>query len=351
MDRRPIENPSSKILSSPCDGRVLTISEVQNLKDLIIVKDVKYTLGDFLFGRFRESFASLSNNLYNKDKKVYQMTIYLSPGDCHRYYSPNNIHVSERVYVPGFLEPVRPSYLDKHPMVFRTNERVTLKCQQENSDDFLYITYVGALNVGSINLSFDDFLKTNVKLTPEEKRDPGFYVVNYSDIVTPNQKKIDRPNFDYYQPRVPLLIKDLDQESEEFDMRDMLDLDLDIVSKFKINLADVKIPFYLFKERFIIEKALREREDITYNFSNSFLSYDLETHKKKSKLSNPKQLNIENFKISDKGVYLKKKEEMGWFNFGSTIVLIFSIDKDKEIKFMHKAGDVVKIGQTLFDYI
>jgi phosphatidylserine decarboxylase precursor len=346
-----VENPSSRVLSSPCDGRVLTISEVKNLKDLIIVKDVKYTLGEFLFGKFREAFPALSENIYNQEKKFYQITIYLSPGDCHRYYSPNNIQVSDRVYIPGFLEPVRPSYLDKHPMVFQTNERVTLKCTQEASDDLLFITYVGALNVGSISLSFDDFLRTNVKLTPQEKKDPGFYVVKYTDILTPSQKKMERPFFHFYRPAAPLLFQDLDSESSEFDMRDMIDLDQDIVTKFKIDLADVKVPFYLFKERFLFEKIIREREELPLTFGNSFLSYDLETHKKKLKLNNPKQLNLEKFKMSDKGVCLEKKEEMGWFNFGSTIVLIFSVDKDKEIKFMHKAGEVVKIGQTLFDYI
>jgi hypothetical protein len=31
--------------------------------------------------------------------------------------------------------------------------------------------------------------------------------------------------------------------------------------------------------------------------------------------------------VSEKGIHLVKREEMGWFNFGSTIVLVFSVEK------------------------
>jgi len=89
------------------------------------------------------------------------MTIYLSPGDCHRYYSPANMDISERIYIPGFLAPVKPSYVFKHPKTFSLNERVTLRgkfSHPSRNTDVLYITFVGALNVGSINLNFDDYL-------------------------------------------------------------------------------------------------------------------------------------------------------------------------------------------------
>ena len=185
----------------------------------------------------------------------------------------------------------------------------------------------------------------------EEKKDPGFYVVKYSDILNPNQRKIERPTYFFYRPKAPLLFQDLDAESNEFDMRDILDLDKDIVKNYKINLDEVNIPYNLFRERFLFEAINHDKEDVKYNFGNSFLSYDLDIHKKKQKLSNPKELNLEKFKMSNKGIYMEKKEEMGWFNFGSTIVLIFSVDKDKDVKFMHKSGEVVKIGQTLYEYI
>jgi len=349
MSKRPIEDSSSDILSSPCDGRILSISEVKDMKDLIIVKDVRYSLMNFLFGKFFEVSPEMTEGLFQQDKKTYQITIYLSPGDCHRYFSPNNIFVSHRIYVPGFLEPVRPSYLEKHPNVFETNERVTLRCTKENSDDVLYISYVGALNVGSINLNFDDFLKTNSKLKENEINDPGFFIMNYADVVSPGNKKLERHSFMFYKPSTPLLIKDLQKESEEFDMRDMLDIDLDVVSKYKIKLDELKIPFAVLKERLIFEGLQKENENLKFNYSNSFLSYDVDFHKRKKKLNSPKEMSLENYKVTNKGVQIDKREEMGWFNFGSTIVLIFTVDKNKDLKFRFNSGDVVKIGQSLFE--
>jgi phosphatidylserine decarboxylase precursor len=351
MKLRPIENESNTILSSPCDGRILSYSEVKNLTDMIVVKDIRYQIGDFLFGNFKKIYPELSEKLYNPNKKYYQITIYLSPGDCHRYFSPNQLYVNSRIYIPGFLEPVKPSYVEKHPRVFATNERVTLKCKQNGLDDPLFITYVGALNVGSISLSFDDFLKTNIKISPEDKKNPGYYVVKYSDIINPSEKRLERPNYFYYKPIAPLLIQELDKDSSEFDMRDMVDLDQDLVKKYKIDIDKIKIPFSLFKEKFLFEQIMHNKEDVNFNYGNNFLSYDLDVHKRKSKLNNPKNLNLEKFRITEEGVYLDKKDEMGWFNFGSTIVLVFSVDKDKEIKFKHNFGDVVRIGENLFNYI
>lgn len=177
------------------------------------------------------------------------MTIYLSPGDCHRYYSPANISISDRIYIPGFLAPVKPSYVLKHPKTFSLNERVTLRCKYKNEvkvketknkanynrnpkekDDVLFITLVGALNVGSINLSFDENLITNEKNYIENIEDESQFIVKYKD-----------------------------------------------------------------------------------------------------------------------GVEVNKKDELGWFNFGSTIVLVFSEDKDKEIVPRFKEGEKIKIGETLFD--
>lgn len=316
---------------------------------MIVVKYVKYSLTDFLFGSFVKNFPQLMNNIYDEKKKFYQITIYLSPGDCHRYYSPSDIHINHRIYLPGFLEPVRPSYLQKHPKALLTNERVTLECEKVNSNDSLYITYVGALNVGSISLSFDDFLNTNRKLTKEEKQNPGFHVLQYSEILSPGAKKIERKPLVYYKPKAPLFYQELEKDTEEFDLRDMIDVDADVVKKYKIELDEVKIPFHKLREKLIYEAMFKEKESLECNYENSFKSVDLNLYKMKKKLNNPKELSIEKYKVSEKGIYMEKKDEMGWFNFGSTIVLVFSVDKEKNIKFNFKNGDVVKIGQSLYD--
>lgn len=298
-----------------------------------------------------------SELILDKNKKFYQITIYLSPGDCHRYYSPNNLNIYSRIYLPGFLEPVKPSYLDKHPQVLLKNERVTLICNSEDSKNNnstpslnpLFITFVGALNVGSINLSFDDFLKTNQKLTKKDLNDYGTYHLIYSDILSGGSQKITSSIYKYYKPSQPLLFQDIDSELEEYDLRDILDTDFDIVKKYSIDLNDIKIPFYKYKERALYNILMHQKEDLNYSLYNSFLSIDMNVYKMKKSMELPKELKIENYKVSNKGVHLEKREEMGWFNFGSTIVLVFGIDKQKEIKFNFNSGDKVKIGQSLFD--
>ncbi len=349
MTKRPVDESNQEVLTSPCDGKILSISEVESFDNLFIIKKVKYTLSEFLFGNQFKYFPYLAENLFDDKKKTYQITIYLSPGDCHRYYSPADITITDRIYIPGFLEPVRPSYLKKHPNVFLNNERVTLRCNN-SKNDLVFITYVGALNVGSINLSFDDFLKTNNKLTKYEKSDPGFYVIKYHDIVRPKIRALERKQFIFYKPSSPLLLQDIEKESLEFDMRDMINLDLDIVKEFKIHREDIKSSFFSFKENFLYHMIMYGKEDLKFNLPNSFLSYDFDIHKKKMKLQNPKDLKIEKHNINEKGLIIRRKEEMGWFNFGSTIVLIFTVDKNQEINFKFKEGDVVKIGQSLFDF-
>lgn len=88
------------------------------------------------------------------------MVIYLSPGDYHRFHSPA-IHTAEyRRHIAGYLSPVKPSYVNKHRDVFKNNERVNLFGEWRD-DDFFFLSYVGALNVGSICLDFDSEVVTN----------------------------------------------------------------------------------------------------------------------------------------------------------------------------------------------
>lgn len=49
---------------------------------------------------------------------------------------------------------------------------------------------------------------------------------------------------------------------------------------------------------------------------------------------------------SVRGVYIKKGTEMGMFNFGSTIVLIFTAPKG--LSFNFKEGEKLKVGQVIF---
>lgn len=90
------------------------------------------------------------------------MVIYLSPGDYHRFHSPA-IHTAHfRRHIVGYLSPVKPSYVEKHRDVFKNNERVNIFGEwRGDREDFFFTSFVGALNVGSIKLDFDEDVVTN----------------------------------------------------------------------------------------------------------------------------------------------------------------------------------------------
>ena len=95
------------------------------------------------------------------------MVIYLSPGDYHRFHSPA-IHTARyRRHIVGYLSPVKPSYVRKHKDVFRQNERVNIFGDWYGDlQNFFFLSYVGALNVGSIKLDFDEEVLTNRTFNP-----------------------------------------------------------------------------------------------------------------------------------------------------------------------------------------
>lgn len=162
LSRRPFDSHAK--LVSPCDGKVLSFTKVINNSQMIVVKNRKYSLSKFLFGKYDTSDMIDSPKSHDQ---LYQLTIYLSPADYHRYHSPADLKITDRIYIPGSLNPVKPSYVSKHPDTFIENERVTLKCNMKQTGDPLYITYVGALNVGSIHLNYDNFSNCNHKVVGE----------------------------------------------------------------------------------------------------------------------------------------------------------------------------------------
>lgn len=87
----------------------------------------------------------------------------MAPQDYHRFHSPAHFIANYRRHIAGYLEPVRPAYLEKHKDVLKDNERVNIL--GEWSEGFFAISFIGALNVGSIKVLFDEELKTNQKIT------------------------------------------------------------------------------------------------------------------------------------------------------------------------------------------
>lgn len=178
QDARQINKEQDTMsMCSPCDGRILSFGEVNSMECTIdCVKGNDYRLDEFLFGfqstkqeQDREKRITMVERIIDsaieRGNKVMYCVIYLAPGDYHRYHSPAYFIANYRRHITGYLEPVMPAYLKKHKDVLKENERVNLL--GEWAHGFFSISFIGALNVGSITLNFDDTLKTNMKKLAE----------------------------------------------------------------------------------------------------------------------------------------------------------------------------------------
>ena len=92
---------------------------------------------------------------------LYQAVIYLSPSDYHRFHSPTAWTIHKRRHFPGKLYSVAPSIVKKMPGLFHTNERVAFFGRWQHG--VFSLTAVGATNVGSIVVNFDEDLTTNAR--------------------------------------------------------------------------------------------------------------------------------------------------------------------------------------------
>lgn len=106
-------------------------------------------------------FYNFYSNTEPKNTELFFAVIYLSPGDYHHYHSPIDWVCKKRRHFPGDLFSVSPYFQRNFPNLFVLNERVALLGYWKHG--FFSMTPVGATNVGSIKLSFDEELVTNVK--------------------------------------------------------------------------------------------------------------------------------------------------------------------------------------------
>lgn len=152
---RPIpEDPT--VLISPCDGQVSQCGKIE--QGLVLqVKNHWYSVADLLGSP--ATAADLDGGQF--------LTLYLAPGDYHRYHWPFDGKVHTVRHIPGDLWPVNERSVNSVPNLFAVNERVAVLGTMANGTPFAYVP-VGALNVGSIKLDFCD-VHTN---RPFRKRQP-----------------------------------------------------------------------------------------------------------------------------------------------------------------------------------
>uniref|UniRef100_A0ABM5F1Y4 Phosphatidylserine decarboxylase proenzyme, mitochondrial n=2 Tax=Pogona vitticeps TaxID=103695 RepID=A0ABM5F1Y4_9SAUR len=153
---------------SPSDGKILSLGQVKNC-EVEQVKGITYSLESFLGphtnkesskGKPLSCHDSFQKQLVTKDSnELYHCVIYLAPGDYHCFHSPTDWKVSHRRHFPGSLMSVNPGVARWIKELFCHNERVVLSgCWKHG---FFSLTAVGAQNVGSIRIYFDQDLRTN----------------------------------------------------------------------------------------------------------------------------------------------------------------------------------------------
>jgi len=81
------------------------------------------------------------------------VTYYLCPTDYHRVHSPVTGKILSAEHVPGRLWPVYQKSVDTIDELFGVNERIILTILTE--EGLVSLVFVGAMNVGRIELAFD----------------------------------------------------------------------------------------------------------------------------------------------------------------------------------------------------
>ncbi len=128
---------------SPVDGVCTVRGKIEN-GTLLQIKGINYTVQELL----GEERSNYEGGTY--------LTIYLSPPDYHRIHSPVAGNVVSYKYLPGALWPVNDWAVRNIRGVFARNERVAIELETANSK--VTLVAVGALNVGSVSLSFATFV-------------------------------------------------------------------------------------------------------------------------------------------------------------------------------------------------
>ncbi|XP_057318732.1 uncharacterized protein LOC130663497 [Microplitis mediator] len=189
LNSRPIAKNTNIV--SPADGTVLYLGPVLS-SQLEKVKGVTYNLQNFLGEKKLKLYEGKKELTYddndnlaklllkNPKNSLYQLTVYLAPGDYHRFHSATDWKIKIRRHFQGKLLSVNPKVVHWLPNLFEINERVVYL--GDWAGGFMAYAAVGATNVGSVRVYCDNTLKTNRKNWKEEEdwQELDFNSVNIS---------------------------------------------------------------------------------------------------------------------------------------------------------------------------
>jgi phosphatidylserine decarboxylase len=136
---RPIPAGTPQFLG-PCDGTVQDVGRVERGR-ILSVKGIEYPLAALLAGSDPLAFEG-----------GHYVTIFLSPIDCHRVFSPQDGRLEEVRHVPGYRLLVHPPCQRPEYPVYTLNERMVFRFATNWGPCALVM--VAGWGVGNITLPF-----------------------------------------------------------------------------------------------------------------------------------------------------------------------------------------------------
>lgn len=147
---------ASSFAVHPADSRILQAGLIRE-GQCVQAKGKNYSVKDFLVDdKWREKYEGGTFISY-----------YLCPTDYHRVHSPVHGVIQRLTYVPGDLWPVHDAAVNDIDGLYLVNERAAVEIATELG--MVAVVFVGATNVGSIGISFDQSIVGNHGLPFQQK--------------------------------------------------------------------------------------------------------------------------------------------------------------------------------------
>ncbi len=202
-DARPIERKQDVIIS-PVDGEIIASGVIDD-GNLMQIKNKSYSINDFLPDEtpFRELVE-----IVDPIKSGKFINLYLSPRDYHFIHHPLDAHIKQIFYLPGkFLYPVNHFSLNHFEKVFVRNKRIIVHYQR--GDYFFLVAWIGAFNVGKIDVLFDRKFPPNRHGSFQQKKYGNFSVkkADYAGVFELGSSvvmlfpKLVHEDFDFFLPK------------------------------------------------------------------------------------------------------------------------------------------------------
>lgn len=154
--------PLGSGLVHPCDAKVAEAGVIRNSK-LTQVKGIEYPVPALL--QSDEMASRFTGGSY--------VTYYLCPTDYHRVHAPMDLTVEWVGHIPGAFWPVNSWSVRNIDQLYAINERVAMVFRT-NEGESLALVMVAATNVGSISVSFDSRINSEVRPDGRKKTEYAY---------------------------------------------------------------------------------------------------------------------------------------------------------------------------------